>query len=180
MTAFLEKLERFVDRVIPYLIVLLIGVVIIDVFFHDTSITYATPLFILDSVIVGFFVVDLIFKYRRVRNIPRFLRLYWLDIMAVLPFFLILRLFEEVLLLSETSTSVLRNLFHTGLILEEEAAAGSEASKIAKTSEILAKEGRLALLSDVLKPLRRIPRFLKAFSFYEHPKKKKTLYHRKD
>ena len=99
-----------------------------------------------------------------------FLKLYWLDILAVFPFFLVLRLFEEVLLLSERSALTLRNLFHAGLILEEEA-------QIARTAEVVAKEGRVVAFARFTRPLRRLPRFFKAISFYEHPGQKKTAYH---
>lgn len=175
----LDRIELIVDKVIPYLIIVLLGVIITDVFFHDTSLKYASEFFWTDSIIIGVFVVDLIFKYRRVRSIPRFLRLYWLDILAVFPFFLILRVFEEALIVSETSVSALRNLFHAGLVLEEGASSAGDVAKVATASEVLAESGRLSLLSEILKPLDRIPRFLKAISFYEHPNQEKTLYHKK-
>jgi len=171
----LDKIEVFVDKTIPYLIIVLLGIVIIDVFYHELSIRYANSLFTADSVIISFFAVDLIFKYQRVKNIPRFLRLYWIDIIAVFPFFLLLRLFEEILLLSERSITTLRSMFHAGLIFEEEVLVGGEA---ARTLEIVAKESRLSKFTPWLKPLRRLPRLMKAFSFFEHPKQKKTLYHK--
>ena len=176
MGKFSEKLERFVDKAIPYLIIILLGIVIVDVFYHEVSLRYAKTIFILDAIIITIFVIDLIFKYQRVRNIPRFVRLYWIDILAVFPFFLLLRLFEEILLLSESSISALRNLFHAGLIFEEQVIVGEEA---ARTAELLAKEGRVSLVVRWFRPLRRLPRLFKAFSFYEHPEHKKTLYHKK-
>ncbi len=178
MKAPLEKTEHFVDKAIPYLILVLFFIVIIDIFFRTVAETYHSVLFAFDSVIITFFVVDLAFKYNRVRNVPRFLRLYWLDILAVLPFLLLLRVFEEVLLISERSVSALRNLFHVGVVIEEEILAGQEAERLAKTSEVLAKEGRVGLISKWFQPLRRLPRLLKAISFFEHPSKRKILYHK--
>lgn len=174
MAKFSEKLERFVDKTIPYLIVILFGIVIIDVFYHDLSLKYANIILALDAIIIAFFTTDLIFKYLRVRNIPRFLRLYWIDIIAVFPFFLALRLFEEILLLSESSISALRNVFHAGLIFEEEVLASQETIR---TVELIAKEGRISLVARWFGPLRRIPRLFKAFSFFEHPEHT-TLYHK--
>ncbi len=174
MSKFFGKIERFVDKAIPYLIIILFGIVIVDVFYHETSLKYASTIFALDATIVTIFVIDLIFKYQRVRTIPMFLSLYWIDILAVFPFFLVLRLFEEILLLSESSISALRNLFHAGLIFEEQVIVGEEA---ARTAELIAKEGRLSLFVKWFRPLRRLPRLFKAFSFFEHPEHRKTLYH---
>jgi energy-coupling factor transporter transmembrane protein EcfT len=179
MEEWYDKAQHFVDKIIPYIFAILFIAVIIEVFFKEIAEHYHTALFVIDMTVISVFVADLFFKYERVRNIPRFFRLYWLDILAVFPFFLFLRAFEEALLLSERSITTLRNLFHAGIIIEEEALAGGEAAKIARTSELLAKEGRVALFSEWFKPLRRLPRFLKAVSFYEHPKHKKTLYHKK-
>jgi len=170
MASFYEKSEHFVDKSIPYLIIILVGIVIIDIFYENISLKYQTTLLAMDGIVITFFVVDLVFKYNRVRDIPRFLKLYWLDILAVFPFFVLLRLFEEFLLISELSVTTLRNLFHAGLILEEEAVT-------ARTTEIVVKESRLRLVLKWFKPLRRAPRFLKAISYFEHPKHRKTLYH---
>ncbi|MBN2421519.1 hypothetical protein JXB27_04540 [Candidatus Woesearchaeota archaeon] len=177
---FWEKVEHFVDRAIPYLIIVLFFIVILDVFYKEIAEHYHNVLFTADSIIISFFVADLTFKYNRVRDISRFVRTYWIDIAAVFPFFLLLRLFEEILLISERSALTLRNLFHAGIVLEEGVVASEQAARIARTSEVLAKEGRLVVFSERLAFLRRVPRLLKAFSFYEHPSQKKTLYHKKE
>jgi hypothetical protein len=174
--SFLSEAELFVDKIIPYLILVLFVIIILDVFFRDIANAYQTTIFVIDTAIVFIFLLDIIFKYRRVHNIPRFLRKYWLDVLAIFPFFLLMRMFEEFLLLSERSALTLRNLFHAGIVLEEEAIVGTEA---AKTAELIAQEGRIATFSERLAFLRRVPRLFKAFSFYEHPKQKKTLYHKK-
>lgn len=174
--AWYEKPAKFVDKILPYLILVLLIIVVIDIFFQPIAIKYTVAILVIDVIIVAFFVADLVFKYLRVRNIPRFLRLYWLDILAVLPFFLLLRLFEELLLITEQSALTLRNLFHAGVILEEEAAV----QEAAQAAELLSKEGRIALLLERFAPLRRMPRLLKALSFYEHPSQKKTKYQKKN
>ncbi|HME87318.1 MAG TPA: hypothetical protein VKE88_02805 [Candidatus Nanoarchaeia archaeon] len=177
MYKILEKIERFVDRIIPYLIILLLGILVIDIFYQETAEHYHTQIYAADVVIITFFFIDLAFKYNRVRDIPLFLRRYWLDILAVFPFFLFLRLFEEALLISERSALTLRNLLHAGLIVEEDLAA---AQRAARASEVLAKEGRVVLFLEKIAPLRRMPRLFKAISFFEHPNKKKTLLHKKN
>lgn len=177
--SFMRDVEVFVDKAIPYLIIVLFFIVILDVFYKDIAEHYHSTIVTADLIIISFFVADLAFKYNRVRNIPKFLRTYWIDLLAVFPFFLLLRLFEEVLLISERSALTLRNLFHAGIVLEEEVLLGEEAARIARTSEVIAKEGRVVAFSEKLGFLRRVPRLFKAFSFYEHPKQKKTLYHKK-
>lgn len=42
-------------------------------------------------VILSVFVADLVVAYLRVRNIPRFLKKHWLDILMVIPYFRIFR-----------------------------------------------------------------------------------------
>lgn len=172
------KTEYFVDKSIPYLILLLTGIIVIDIFFKEAAHNYHTELYIADTVIVAFFVIDIIFKYNRVRNVPKFLSLYWLDVLAVFPFLLLFRLFEEIILISESSVSIVKNLFHIGITMEEEVAAEAKMAKAAKTAELIAKEGRIGLAEKFFKPLRRLPRLFKGLSFYEHPGRKTTLYHK--
>jgi hypothetical protein len=177
MNEFFKKVEHFVDKSIPYLLILLLVIVFVDIFYTDIAHKYEATILTIDIIIVCFFVVDLIFKYLRVQNIPKFLRTYWLDILAIFPFFLLLRVFEEVLLVSEASAATVRNLFHAGLVLEEDVLV---TEKVVKTSELIAKEGRVAVFLRSFAKLQRMPRLLKALSYFEHPKHRKTLYHKKN
>ena len=204
MNKIFERIEHFVDRVIPYLLAAIIIVVMVEFFNKELAETYHSQIVSFDYVVVTFFVVDLAFKYNRVRDVPRFLKLYWLDILAVFPFVLALRLFSEAILISEELVSASRNLFHAGVIIEEAATTAKVAEitnieKIAKISEteraakafetiakeeslaraaeVISKEGRFARLERLIRPLERTPRLFKALSFYEHPKERKTSYH---
>lgn len=185
VNGFWKKVEHFVDKAIPYLILILLVIVIMDVFYKETAAKYHAQILVFDYIILIFFVADLIFKWFRVRNVAKFFKLYWLDVVAVFPFVLVLRMFEEILLISEGSIATLRNLFHAGVIVEEEVLIGEEAGRIAKEAEIIAKEaelvakeGRIARFIRFFKPLQRTPRLLKAVSFYEHPSEKETLLHK--
>jgi len=90
----LERLEQFVDRAIPFM-VLVIAVELVSSFIWDLS-RYASVMHVIDYVIISFFVVDLCFKWRRVRNMRVFVRLYWLDILAVFPFYWGFRAYEAI------------------------------------------------------------------------------------
>jgi hypothetical protein len=207
MNKYLEKMELFVDKTIPYLLVLLVVLLLIEFFNIELAESYHTQIVFADYVIITFFVIDLIFKYNRVRDIPKFIKRYWLDILAVLPYVLILRLFTEPLLIYEQFVSGFNKLFHIGVVLEQTAVAKtveelakiaeaerlakiSETEKItrafesiareeslAKTTELITKESRFTRLGRFIRPIARVPRLFKAISFYEHPRKKKTLYH---
>ena len=200
MNKILEKIELFVDRSIPYLIAVLIVIVMVDLFNKELAEAYHLQITIADYTIVGFFVVDLIFKYNRVRDIPKFIKMYWLDILAVFPFILALRLFTEPLLIYEEIVNAVKKFFHIGIVVEEvattttktasEIARIAEAERLAKSTELIvqeeraakaaeliSKESRFARLEKLIRPVARVPRLFKAISFYEHPGKKKTLYH---
>ena len=88
------KLEIFVDKLIPYLLLLLVLVIIGEIFYNEFMLKYNTIVQILDWFIIFVFVIDLIFKYNRTKDIPKFFRASWIEIIAVFPFFLIFRLFE--------------------------------------------------------------------------------------
>src|SRR3989344_2798204 len=91
-----HRVELFIDNIIPYSLVLLFALVIVELAFSELIEPYAIYVTIVDYAIITIFVADLVFKYIKVRRIPTFLRKYWLDILAVFPFFLLFRVFEGV------------------------------------------------------------------------------------
>ena len=145
MNKVLEKIEIFVDRSIPYLIGVLIVIVMVDLFNKELAEAYHTPIIAGDYTIITFFVVDLIFKYNRVRDVPKFVKMYWLDILAVFPFVLVLRLFTEPILIYEEIVNALKKFFHIGIVVEEVAAT---ATKTAGELARIAEAERLAKISE--------------------------------
>ena len=96
-------------------------------------------------------------------NFPNFLRRYWIEIIAVFPFFLVLRLIERfaaIASLGETLQASLHETVEVGkegrILIQEIEGTGKEAS-------------RLRYFSRFMRPLARIPRFLEAYRFYEKP-----------
>lgn len=142
MHPLLENTERVVDKAIPFLVVLL-GILIVLEFSVDIAEYEPWPA-VLDWVIVTFFVADLGFKWNRVRNIRKFLRIYWLDIVAVFPFYLLFRVYAEAagLLAVGERVSEAQKVTHEALLLRESKLL--EETKLLKEVEFATKEGRIA------------------------------------
>ncbi len=159
MKKWLHKIEILVDKLIPPLLVILLLIIVGEIWFHEFMIKNHTYVQIIDWTIVFVFVLDLIFKYIRIRNIPKFLRASWLDILAVFPFFLVFRLFEGLVGLfgiGETVTQTQR-IVHLGVESEKEVVS------VIREGEIAAKEAaRSEKMARFLRPLSRGFRFFKA------------------
>ena len=163
MEKWIRRFEILIDKLIPYMLVLLLGIIIIEFFFKDFAHNYHFWVELADYVVIIVFIFDLIFKYIHIRNIPRFLKTCWLDIIAVFPFFLVYRVFSEFFVFGET-LSKSQKLLHEGLELEKEGV------KVLQEAEKLTKSSRSIKLGRFIRPIARIPRFVKAFHFFEHPK----------
>ena len=164
--------EHIVDKSIPWL-VLLLGGIIVSEFTMDLH-HYETYINAIDTFIIVMFVLDLIFKYQHVQG-WKFVKSYWLDILAVFPFYLFFRVFSEaanVLHVGELFAEG-QTLVHESLEIEK------EGSRIAKELEKVGKitrEAELAKASKftrILRTIQRSPRLLKAKVFFQWEKYKK-------
>jgi len=189
MKHWLHKIEVIVDRLIVPMLLLLIVIIVIDLGFPVFAEHYHTYVMIADYCVIAVFVADLFFKWMRVRRIPEIIRRYWLDILAVFPFFLLFRVFEGLLGLVSRSVSegaqTLQSFLHTGLEVEKEGAkvievvekegvkvldtTAKEATRIAREAEKLGKASRSARFARFIRPIFRLPRFIKIIPFYERP-----------
>ena len=162
----LKKIEHIVDILIPYLLLLLAIVIAIELFFPILVIKYYTLIEVIDGSIILFFIVDLSFKYKRAKNVKDFIKRYWLEIIAVLPFYLVFRLFERTFeLFGILGTKEAQQVAHIGVELERE-------GKLVKVAEETKFISRTERFSRFIRPILRLPRFLKATEFYEKPKRK--------
>lgn len=147
----LHILEKVIDKLIfPALIILLV-IVVLEFFYVDFVHEHHLYIEIIDGFVILIFLIDLIFKYFKVRNIPNFLKKYWLEIIAVIPFFWIFRAFEgfaRIFGLVEETTKEGQQILHIGV-------------EIAKGEEGVVKASRASRFEKFLKPLSRTPRFLK-------------------
>jgi len=152
MKVWLHKVELIVDKSIPYLLVMLFFVIIGEIFFAHEIVPYRVFVSIIDGFIIIIFVIDLIFKYIRIRNFTKFFKNYWLEIIAIFPAFLILRVMEEFIIIVKLEESI-----------------GISQDVIEVGDRTIPRASRLRYFSRFIRPLARFPRFLKAFSFYEKP-----------
>lgn len=187
MKRWMHKIEVIVDKAITPCLLVLLVVIVLELGFHDFVEHYHLGHYIeiADYIVIGVFVVDLIFKFNRVRKIPLFLRKYWLDIIAVFPFFLIFRAFELAAGAFSAAVSegaqTAQAIVHEGLEIEKEGAKllregeklAKEGSRIGRWAERFSKLSRESRFMRFLRPILRLPRFAKAapdvVKFYEKP-----------
>ena len=177
MHPLLKKIEHFTDRIIHYLLILLAAVLILEFFFKVSAQKYYLYIWVTDAVIIFFFALDLAYKFNRVRKLKLFLKKYWLDIIAVFPFFLVFRLVEEIFVLFRLGPELSegQKFFHIGLETEKLAKEEIALREIAG----LQKETRLAR-TQMLARYFRLPRLIKVFPFYEKPIEKEINIIEKD
>ncbi len=146
MNKYLEKLEIITHKVIPYLLIILAIIIILDNplwIIYETS-NFETSFIVFDIIIIFFFSVDLIFKWFRVKNARIFIELYWIDIIAVLPFYLVFRIYREIsgLLKFGEGIETGQKLAHESMLLKEaellkEARVFEEAKLVRETDPII-------------------------------------------
>ncbi len=85
MNEFWKKVEHINAKTIPYAIVGLLVVIVLELFFHDFAEKYHTYVLILDYLIIGIFVIDLTFLAIKAKTVKFFFKSYWLDLLAVIP-----------------------------------------------------------------------------------------------
>ncbi len=130
MNHYWHRFEWFVDVSIPYILIILSVLLLAD-FVVDLH-KYQLLISVFDGIVVAFFVLDLFFKWNHVRNVPLFVRLYWIDLLAVFPFYLAFRMYAFLsgILIAGEEIVAGQRLMHEAALLRE--------------AEVLAKEGRLA------------------------------------
>jgi hypothetical protein len=155
-----HQLEKRIDELIPFLLAGLLAIIIAELFFMEQTHTHQYYIDLFDGVIITVFSLDIYFKYQRAKHLRPFLRKYWPDILAVIPFFMVFRV-AEMFRFSGILRTGEQSLEHLGFTTQE---------------MVLAREiGRVGRLSRTERMLRyfkilgRTPRFLKALPFFEKP-----------
>jgi len=163
----MHKIELLVDKIIPYTLLLLLVIIILEIFYEEQIQPYTSLVEIADFFIISVFIVDLYFKFIRAKSIPSFLKSSWIEIIAVFPVFLVIRIFELFATISRID--IISQSTHG--ILE----AGARWTKVIQEVERTGETTRFSIAHKFVRPLARIPRFAKAFVFFEKP----TIHHRK-
>ena len=128
--AMVNKLEKIIDvLIVPSVITL--AILIIGGLFFDLE-KYEPLVTIADTAVAFVFVTDLVLKYRRVNSVKKFIRLYWLEILAVFPFYLLFRVLTFASDFGPAS-EILQKAFHESSLLKE-----------GREIEAFAREERLA------------------------------------
>ncbi|MBI2147836.1 ion transporter [Candidatus Woesearchaeota archaeon] len=164
MNKLLIQIERLVDRLLfPALLILLV-IIVLELFFHKMVAPYQHVVDIIDSAIIIIFVIDLGFKFHRARTIKGFLREHWLEIIAVIPFFLVFRVVEglgQIFGVLGETTKEGQQVVHVGTEFVREAREVKFGQQAYRVGEALEKEGRLVRFTRFMRPASRLPRFLK-------------------
>ena len=147
-----HKVEVIVDKLIPYALILLLFSIIGELFFSEKFGYFPLFVSIIDGFVISVLAVDLFFKYTYIKNVPKFLRRYWLEVIALFPAFLIVRVLEEIITITKLEDTIR---------FSQEALEFSEKIGIGPT--------RVSYFLGLIRPLARLPRFLAAFHFYEKP-----------
>ena len=176
MKRWIHFIEVFVDKSIPYLVLLLLFVIVGDFVFHDFMNQYRLYVIIIDYVILIFFVIDLAFKFYRIRNVKLFLKKYWLEVIAVFPFVLVFRLFEEVFILLrftaplEEGQKIVHTVAEIGKIGEEQKII-RELSQLEQGTRVFRsiEEGTKLSRTAMFLRFARLTRLARAIPVYEKP-----------
>lgn len=145
-----SKFEMLIDSFVPYAIISIIAITIGEIFFSAFVKPYSWVVDLVDLWILWVFSMDLLFKFEHAASIPQFLKKYWFYIIAIFPFFLVLRVIERFYTISALPTS--GSFFILGRYLGG-----------------LFDEVRLVKLARIFEFLRISTRLLRAVYFYENP-----------
>lgn len=114
---FLHRTEWLVNKSIPFAMILLAAILAaqftVGLEQYEPWVTYA------DYFIVGVFVLDLAFKWAHTKKITTFVKLYWIEILAVFPFYLVFRVYQDLAVLGEGVTEAQRLAHEASLIGKE-------------------------------------------------------------
>ncbi len=160
MKPFWEKVEHFNARLILPAIIILLGIIVVELFFHSENPTLNLIVQILDYMVIAVFVIDLIFLAIKARSTSFFFRHYWLDILAIFPFNLVFTAVNQIFkTISATEQLALgQSILHEGLEVE------SRSSKFARTIRFIARPLRIITKS----------RLFTRFEAKHHEARKKT------
>lgn len=159
MRPVLEKIELWTDRLIVPALLAVLFIVVAELFFPDFAHDVHSEIVLLDNIVIGIFVIDVLFKLHRASTWRGFLRNHWLEVIAIMPFFLVFRLVEGIFI----ATDIVDLGQHTAHLAE-----GARSGRLAELfrSPELTRSSRFA---GVMRAIARTPRFAKAAEFFESP-----------
>ena len=154
---FLGKLERFIDKSIPFALLAITIILILEnplwILVHLEN--YEPWIGIIDGIIVLFFLIDLIFKWFTVRHWKKFVKLYWIDILAIFPFYLMTRAWISMTSLIRLGEEVGegQKFLHEFLLLRE--------TELVKEARLMKETELFKEMKPFVRALRSVQRFLR-------------------
>ena len=181
MNKFWEKVEHYNAKLIPYAIVALMFVIVVELFFKDFAHHYHTPIAILDYVVIGVFVVDLIFLGIKAKSVKFFFKSYWLDLLAVFPLAIAFTIASRIWRAAAAAgqLGIGQAILHESLEARKGISALGRTQKAAKYIRIAARSLRVVTKSRLFKKLKhhhdRHPHMHKKFKKDLRVKKVKVI-----
>lgn len=159
MHPYLKKIEKITDSLIVPALLAIFVIVILELFFPDTAHHYHGIIALTDNIAISIFIIDVAFKFHRASTWEGFLKNHWLEVIAIMPFFLVFRLVEGIFI----AVDIVDIGQHTAHLAE--GARSSRFAEFFRTGEL----GRSTRFGRFLRAFSRSPRFAKAAEFFRHP-----------
>ncbi|MBT3297293.1 hypothetical protein HN385_00025 [archaeon] len=162
---FWERIEKCNAKLIPYALIALTLIIIIEIFFHIENHIVHNIILFLDYLVISIFVIDLIFIAKKCDSKKYFFKNYWLDILAVFPFMLALKFMEGLKLALTVSKDlgVGQAILHESLEIRKGVAIASRTGRLAEFLKLGARSTRVLTKS----------RFFTKIKIKKHNKNKK-------
>lgn len=157
MDNFAREAERITGKIIPFMLALLFFVLFADIFFSDFYYSHEFYMNLVDFAVVFVFSLDLLFKFIRIKKFSLFLRECWPDIIAVFPFIFLVN-----------SIGFLSEVFSQGF------GQGIDSIQAAMHSGVILGFHKSARFMNIMRPLFRLPRFLKILGRIHSKEKEKN------
>lgn len=159
MKSVLKRVERAADMLIAPALVLVFFIITAELFFTEVAHEYHDWINLLDYAVIGVFAVDLSFKSYRASTWEGFLKKHWLEIIAILPFFMVFRVVEFLTVPTQAAD------------LGQDAAHLAEGARSGRFAELFrsTEATRSTRFSRFLRAFSRSPRLAKAADFFKHP-----------
>lgn len=150
------RIHDITDMLVGPALVIILFVIIFEIFLPDLAHKYHTAILAADYAAITVFLVDLSFKFKRASEWENFLRDYWLEIIAIMPGFIVFRVLDTFFVITR-SAELSQDAIHLATRSERLAAiaGGGELSRVARLERVslgLARTPRLARAVDFFKP----------------------------
>lgn len=139
MHPFFEKVKKANARLIPYVLIALLILIVLELAYHTENYAYNLILRIIDYLIIAIFTIDLIFIAKKCKTARYFFKNYFLDLLAVFPFgllFYVINEFYRIFTFAER-IAISQAIFHETLELEKGVKIAAEGEKMAKLPRFL-------------------------------------------